>query len=310
MSGTPLWLYGLLFLLGNLWGAMFSLLKVALAGGAEPVGLALWQQAIGATLLFVILTLRGRRLPVGWSFLRYSLLTGLVGVGIPSVVLYTTAQHVPAGVMSMLMTTAPMFTYALALAVRMEGLSLRRLGGILLGFAGVLLILAPQSSLPDPTVAGWALVVLIAPVCYAINTIFTARFRPHEMDNMALACGMLAGAFFWQSLYTIPFGEVFPLWVGWSVSHSAVVALGAISATAFILFFLLIQRGGPVFFSQVGYIVTVTGVVYGMLLFGERHSAWLWLSLALLIAGVALVNPRKAANNAMPSPGRPESTCA
>lgn len=293
-EATPVWLYALLFLLGNLWGLTFSLLKIALAGGGDPVGLALWQQAIGASLLLAVLIVRGRRVPLGWPFLRHALISGLVGVGVPSVVLYTTARHVPAGVMSMLMTTAPMITYGLALAIGLERLAPRRLIGIGLGLAGVLLILAPTSSLPGPDSAAWALLVLLAPVCYALNTIFTARFRPPATDSVALACGMLAGALFWQALYVLPFGEPFALWRGWSSAHTAVVALGAISATAFLLFFVLIQRGGPVFFSQVGYIVTVTGVVYGMAIFGETHSGWLWLSLVVLMVGIALVAPRRS----------------
>ena len=59
------------------------------------------------------------------------------------------------------------------------------------------------------------------------------------------------------------------------------------------LYIYLIGQAGPVFASQVAYAVTLAGVLWGMALFGERHSPWIWLSLALMLAGLALVTPRK-----------------
>jgi drug/metabolite transporter (DMT)-like permease len=50
-----------------------------------------------------------------------------------------------------------------------------------------------------------------------------------------------------------------------------------------------------VFTSQVANLVTLCGVLWGMILFGERHSAWIWLSLATMMAGVFLVAPRMKA---------------
>ena len=68
---------------------------------------------------------------------------------------------------------------------------------------------------------------------------------------------------------------------------------GVIAGFAHFLFFLIIGRTGPVFFSQVGYIVTGTGVLWGMLIFGERHHPLVWAALAVVVGGVALVQPRR-----------------
>ncbi|MCZ6859704.1 MAG: EamA/RhaT family transporter, partial [Alphaproteobacteria bacterium] len=56
------------------------------------------------------------------------------------------------------------------------------------------------------------------------------------------------------------------------------------------------------FASQAAYAVTLAGVLWGMALFGERHSPWIWLSLALMLAGLALVTPRK--RERAPTPDR------
>ncbi|MGY9056220.1 MAG: EamA/RhaT family transporter, partial [Alphaproteobacteria bacterium] len=52
----------------------------------------------------------------------------------------------------------------------------------------------------------------------------------------------------------------------------------------------IIRLAGPVYLSQVGYLVVVIGVVTGMLVFGERHSLWVWGGIALMVGGLILVN--------------------
>ena len=56
--------------------------------------------------------------------------------------------------------------------------------------------------------------------------------------------------------------------------------------------FWLVGRAGAVFGGQVAYLVTGFGVVWSMLLLGERYSGWVWAALALMLAGLALVQPR------------------
>ena len=55
------------------------------------------------------------------------------------------------------------------------------------------------------------------------------------------------------------------------------------------------NRAGPVFASQTAYVVTLSGVLWGMAIFSEAHSLWIWLSLLLMMVGLTLVRPRKAA---------------
>jgi len=52
-----------------------------------------------------------------------------------------------------------------------------------------------------------------------------------------------------------------------------------------------VTYAGPVFASQEAYVVTLAGVAWGMLLFGEVHSPWGWGALVAMIAGFALIKP-------------------
>lgn len=72
----------------------------------------------------------------------------------------------------------------------------------------------------------------------------------------------------------------------------AVVILTICNIVAYGLFVSLISFAGAVFAAQVGYIVTLSGIVWGMLIYGEAHSLWIWGALLALMIGLALVKPR------------------
>ncbi len=290
----PLWVYGVLLLLGTMWGGSFSLAKIAVGAGGHPFGVAMWQGVGGGAVLLAIGLMRRRPPPLSARYAAFYLVTGATGIALPSAAFYTAAPYLPAGILSMLVTTVPMMTYGLALALSMDRISGRRLAGLTLGLAGVWLILGPDANLPGADGLSWALVALIAPVCYAVSNIVGARFRPVDADSLALAAGMLLSGGLLLGAAALTTGNTYSVLPPWDVTHLAILLLVLIATFAHFLFFVILNRAGPVFFSQVAYVVTVAGVLWGMLLFGETHGASIWLSLVLLLAGVALVNPRKA----------------
>jgi drug/metabolite transporter (DMT)-like permease len=192
----------------------------------------------------------------------------------------------------MLVATAPILTYGLAMGLAMERRQWRRIAGVALGFAGVGLLVLPGQAVVAGVEPWWLGVAFIAPVCYSFSTILGARFRPAGGDNIGLACGVLMCAAVILAAIAVPTGNTVSLAWPWNVSHLAILALGMISGFAFILFFFILARAGPIFFSQVNYVVTGTGVLWGMVLFGERHGALVWAALAVIVAGVVLVRPR------------------
>ena len=55
---------------------------------------------------------------------------------------------------------------------------LLRVAGILLGLAGILVVLTPGTSLPDPDMALWLLLAFGSPVCYAFGSVAVVFLRP------------------------------------------------------------------------------------------------------------------------------------
>ncbi|MEL6196854.1 MAG: EamA family transporter, partial [Pseudomonadota bacterium] len=138
----------------------------------------------------------------------------------------------------------------------------------------------------------FVLLPLVSATCYALENIVIAKFRPPGVDALQIGCGLLWAAVIMLAPIVLIGGfETMPQRL-----DSATVQLFAVTVfniIAYLGFVWLIGHGGPVFASQVGYIVTATGVLSGIIFLGERHGLTLWLAMALLFAGVALVSPRR-----------------
>ena len=69
------------------------------------------------------------------------------------------------------------------------------------------------------------------------------------------------------------------------------------------MFFYTIKTSGPVFASQCAYIVTLSGVAWGIILFSEQHSLWVWISVIVMMLGLFLVSPQKVIASVSTAPG-------
>src|SRR5690606_12665614 len=86
---------------------------------------------------------RGRLPPCDRRHLRYYAISGLLGLALPDTIFFLTVPHLPAGVLAILISFSPLFTYAFALALGDEGFSARRGAGLLAGLAGAMALLGP-----------------------------------------------------------------------------------------------------------------------------------------------------------------------
>jgi drug/metabolite transporter (DMT)-like permease len=286
---------GMLLLLGTLWGLNFSFSKIGRLGGVHPFAYVTWQTLGAGTVLLLVCLWRRRPPPIRRRHLVFYVGMGLLGIVLPNANLVNALAYVPAGLMAILVTTVPLITYAGALPLKVERFDALRASGILFGLAGALLILLPRASLPDPAMQGWVLVGLLTPTLYAASNLYSARWRPLDANAISLACGMLYGAASVALPVTLLRGEFYLPQFPFTAVDWAICGHIAGSSFTFVLYFEIMRRAGAVFVSQVGYIVTFSGVMWGMWLFGERHSLWIWAALLCMCCGLALVNWRRAA---------------
>ena len=150
-----------------MWGLSFSLARIATTSGAHPLGVAFWECSIAGMLLIGLIVYRRIALPITTSLLRLHLTTGLVGMVIPGAAFFYAAAHVPAGVLSITIGMVPILTYIASAFFGLEKFAMGRVFGVVLGTLAVVLLIAPQSSLPDPGQLPWAVLGFAAAACYA-----------------------------------------------------------------------------------------------------------------------------------------------
>jgi drug/metabolite transporter (DMT)-like permease len=293
LSTARLWFWLILFLMGVAWGLSFSLAKIAAEGGGHPLGITLWQAMLGALFLSAVTLGQGRVVSFKGNLPQLYVICALLGTVVPGVIFYAAARHVPAGVLSISVTLVPILTVFLAVILRVERLALSRVAGVLCGMAAVILLVGPEESLPSAAAVPWVLLACLASACYAVENLVIALRMPESANPFMVACGMhLVATVVLLPLVLATDSFVTLAWpwdrVAWSI-----VGLSALNAFAYSLFIYLVHRAGPVFASQVAYVVTLSGVIWGMAIFGEAHSAWVWLSLVVMLAGLAMVTPRR-----------------
>ena len=278
---------------GVIWGGTFTLAKLVTEAGVHPFGLALWTSVIGVVILLPFALLRHGGVPLGRDYVQVYVIAGTLGTAMPSSVLFFAAAHMPAGIMAIIVSLVPLITYGIALTLGIERLAGLRAAGIGLGFAAILMIVVPDAGLPDPAIVPWVLFALIAPLCYSSENVYLAVRRPPRSNPFVLLCGMMIAG----SLILLPPVWVSDSWVALDVISTIplwwIPALSLINIIGYVMFLELIALAGPLFAAQMGYVVTAAGLLWGMAIFDESHSAWVWAALVVLFAGVALVNPRR-----------------
>jgi drug/metabolite transporter (DMT)-like permease len=291
-GSSRLGLVAVLLVLGIGWGSTQSLGKLAVSSGYQHFGLIFWQLVIGAVVLGTLNLLRRKSFAISFAGLRFAVVIALIGTLIPNSTFYLSVAHLPGGVMSILISTVPLLSLPLALALGMDRFSTLRLLGLCCGVLGVALIALPQTSLPSPDMVAWLPVALIGPLFYAMEGNYVAKWGTAGLDAVQ--------AMFWASLVGALIALPLTLWSGqwisplppYGVPELALIASSCVHALVYAGYVWLAARAGAVFATQVAYVVTGSGVLWAMLLLGERFSGWVWAALAVMLLGLFLVQPR------------------
>lgn len=280
----------MLFLIGIAFALTFVFNRVAITNGIPLIPYVAWQALGGALVLLFICAVHGEFPQLTAQSLRLYFITGLFNICIPVLVLSFVAPKVPSGILSLGLMLIPLMIYALALALGMDQFRAVRLVGILAGLVGVLFVVLPQASLPSRNMAGWVLLGLLAPLCYALGAILMAKMPVAQPKSLLLAAGLLAAAGV-VMLTVMLLTRTWWFFEGaFATGHWATVAAMVNQAAIFVLMFEIIRRAGPVFFSTSNYIATFLGVAWGMLFFGDSYTLWIWAAMGLMFVGLFCVN--------------------
>lgn len=281
-----------LVFLGSSWGLYFSLLKVAVLSGISYVGIiTLTTVGVGVGMTTIAL-LRGRKPEFSYRHNVFYLVCALSGYLVPMIAELLVIAHMPAGVLTLIVSMSPLATLLFAWAMKTDTINLPRVAGIVLGAFAIFAILLPDVHIGEAVAWHWLLMAIIVPVSYAVHHNFTARYWPPGSDSYQVACGEAIYA----SLLLIAFASFNWQWQDvqtWNQGHAAIVFMAMIALIDIYIYFELIRLKGPIYTSHANYFMVISGVLWGMVIFAERPSSVMWLSAVLLIASLYLIGARK-----------------
>jgi drug/metabolite transporter (DMT)-like permease len=277
--------------LAAMWGSGFLLIKISLRG-FTPVQLTFTRLALGAFVLGLVLVVVKLRLPTERRVWMHLIVAALLANAIPYTLFGIAEQSVASNLAGAINATTPLWTVLFALlARRQDALSPPQWAGLLLGFAGGVLILSPwrADSAPLPGL----LACLGASASYGLSYVYMGRYLTNRgLPPLVLSTGQLIAAAGWLLLAT-PFGGLTaPTWRLDAVI--ALLVLGAIgTGVAYVLNYRIISDDGPVLASTVTYLLPVVAVVLGALVLDEPITVQLAAGVAVVLAGVALTRRRR-----------------
>ncbi|MBI1250775.1 MAG: EamA family transporter [Alphaproteobacteria bacterium] len=284
---TPL-SWALFFFCVAVWGSAYATVRFCLEHGAAPwliVAARLWLATFALNLFLAWRHSAGKAPPPTPKARRKLFAMGLLGAVIPFGLYAWAQQYAPSGLAGLYSALTPLMVGVLApLFAAEERLTLNRIIGLSLGFAGVAVLMGPAAfGAAHTTPLLPQLAVAAAAASYAINNLVG------RMGASVPAIEAAAGWTFFGALSATPFaiwqtaqhGWPEPLaWVG-----IAALAIGP-TALAAIAFFHLLRTTGPLFVSQTNYLLPVWAIVLGAMWFGETIAGNLIGALALIAAGL------------------------
>ena len=287
-------LVAVLLWLGIGWGSTHPLGKIATETGHGPFGLIFWQQVVMVVVLGAIALVRRKGMKLTGPALRFYVVVAVLGTIIPNGTFYASVAHLPSGVMSIIIAMIPMLAFPMALALGMDRFSALRLVGLAMGLTGVALLAAPGAALPDTAMLAWLPVALVGPLFYAMEATYVAWRGTQGMDALQAMLGASLMGLILCAPVMLVMDQSYAPWPmerdDWALALSS-----ALHALLYASYVWLAATAGAVFAAQSSYLVTAAGMIWAMVLLGERPSATVWLALAVMLAGVALVQPRERA---------------
>ncbi|MCU1432617.1 MAG: putative rane protein, partial [Actinotalea sp.] len=271
------------------WGASFLFIKVGLEG-LSPGQVTFARVLFGAIFLgcwLVVTRTRPPRDRVTWG--HFAVL-GFLFCFVPFNLFAWAETQVSSGMASILNATTPLWTMGLVVAfLPSETITVRRAVGLLVGFAGVVIVALPQVTGAD---GGDALVgqlaCLGATACYGVGLVWLRRFVvPRGVSPVTIAFGQVVCGLGWSVLAAplLSTGEIrltLPVVL-------AMLALGSLgTGLAFVLGNAVTAGLGPTFSSTVTYLSPLIGVALGAMVLGEVVTPNQVIGAAVVVLGIAV----------------------
>jgi drug/metabolite transporter (DMT)-like permease len=273
-----------LILLAAIWGGSFIFMRV-LAPVLGPVLTADLRVLIAG--LALLLYFRLIRFDVQWrKYWKQYLIIGSINSALPFFLFSFAALHIPASLSVILNSTSPLFAAIFSAIMLSERLSAWRLVGIVIGAAGVTLVVRMGVVQNGPLVVLSIAACTLAAICYGFSATYAKKFGDGAQPKaIAGASQLLAGIVLLPAIpFSPPTGDITLVVVG-----GVIVFALLCSAVAYLLYYRLIADLGPTRALTVTFLMPVFGMIWGKIILHEVISFSMIAGTAIILLGTSMV---------------------
>ena len=275
-------------LLGAIWSSSFMWIKIAVEE-VGPIMLVAFRTLFGLLFGIVVISLQRISWPRTLKEWIPLLVLGIANIAIPFFLISWGEQSIDSAVASILNATVPLFTILIAhYLLHDDKITVPKVLGLLLGFAGVVILMSKDIGASLGSVLG-QLAVVLASLFYAGGGVY-ARKTTQEMPGIMRSAGPLlpATVVMWLTMFVVGSPVKFPqLGITWI----ALLFLGVLgSGFAFVLSYYLLHEIGPTRTSMVTYLFPLGGVVLGVAFLNEDLSWQLGVGAVLIVLSLIVAN--------------------
>jgi drug/metabolite transporter (DMT)-like permease len=277
----------LLLLLGAVWGSSFFNIKIA-TYSYEPYTLALIRVILATfTMLIVSLVYKIRIYAFSKNWKTYALV-GLCNITIPFSLIAIGTNKIDSYLAAMLMSTTPITGSILAhFFIKDEKITFLKSFGIILGFAGILLLFFDKLIINESNYL-FVLIVLLGSTFYSISGILILK-KLKKSGNINVTTSTLI----WSVITLLPLSFIFedPFKSSPTLESTLSLIYLGVVATGFAwwLRFRILSNNGIVFQTQVAYLIPIFGVIFGAQILDEQITWKVLISLIIIISGIFIV---------------------
>jgi len=283
----------LLIILSIVWGGSFFFVGVAVEA-LPPLTIVALRVSLATIALLAVVYFSGLRMPTNPKILVAFIFMGILNNVIPFTLIVWGQTHIASGLASILNATTPLFTIVAAhFLTKDEKMTNNKIVGVIIGFAGVVIMLGHEAlgGLGDSVFA--QLAVLAAAISYSLAGIYGRRFAQSGIKPVVTATGQVTAssllliplAVFYDKPFALPMPGI-EIWL-------AILGLALIStAFAYILYFRILSTAGATNLLLVTLLIPVSAILLGTVILGEQLELRHMLGMGLISIGLLSMDGR------------------
>ncbi|WJH32620.1 DMT family transporter [Paenibacillus sp. CC-CFT747] len=279
---------GALFGLAALWGASFLFIRIA-SPAIGPFLTAQGRVTLAAAGLLLYASMMGVSTQFFQRWKQY-LIIGLLNAAIPFTFVAIASLQLNASLLAIINSMTPLFTALAAGVWLQETLNWKKWFGILMGMAGVIILVgwSPLAFTVEEIAA--TILSLLSTVSYALAGVYAKRtFR--GIPPVSIAYGQQMGA----ALLLVPF-TLFQLPTPNSISPEAALSVAGVAlfstAAGYLLYYYLIARIGPTKTVSVTFLIPLFGMLWGVVFLNEPITKGMLVGLFVILGSIFLISDK------------------